>query len=91
MHLLRTESKEQLALHLTKSLRKQQKTELANIKSPQHEGNMKMHIMNYFQYKESYVCSEFEKQNFLLPHKGEVFRRLPLPKINRHFHYNTVE
>jgi hypothetical protein len=34
MHILRTQSKEQLALSLTKSLKKQQHAELMNIRSP---------------------------------------------------------
>lgn len=32
-----------------------------------------------------------EEQDLFYPSKGEVFRRLPLSKINLHFHHNTIE
>ena len=70
---------------------KQQQTKLVNLQSPEHVGNFKQHITNYFKLKEDLVSSTFEEQDLLYPHKGEVFRRLPLPKINQHFHHNTIE
>jgi hypothetical protein len=59
MYILRNSNKENLALHLTQLLRKQQKVDIANINNPVTAVSVQEYVTNYFHLKENPLIAHF--------------------------------